>query len=114
MIYPSLKWSSLEQVDVEVLAAKTAMRIKEAIMENVIVQEVAQTALTETPALEIKSGPTEITTRRNPVTHTQGQIGARNQTQKKPLNLLVEEETTAAIALEAVTSDRTPARLQPI
>ena len=104
----------MEQVGAEVLAAKTAMTRKEAIMENVIVQEDAQTALIETPDLEIKSGPAEITTRRNPATHTQGQIGDRNQNQRKPRNHHAEEETTVAIALEAVTSDRSPARLQPI
>ena len=102
------------QVDAEVLAAKTAMTRKEAIMENVIVLEGAQTALTETPALEIKSGPTEITTRRNPVTHTQGQIGGRNQNQRKPLNHQEEEETTVAIVVivqEAAIEDRITVRV---
>ena len=111
MIYPNSRWNSLAQVDAEVLAAKTAMKAKEAIMENVIVLEGAQIALTETPALEIKSDLIGITTRRNLVTPTQGQIGARNQNQRKPLNHHAEEETTVAIALEAVTEDRITVRV---
>ena len=114
MIYPNSKWNSLAQVDAEVLAAKTAMKAIEAIMEGVIAQVGAQIALTEAPALEIKSDQIEITTRRNLVTPTQGQIGARNQNQRKPLNHHAEEETIVAIALEAVTEDRIMAWLQPI
>ena len=72
----------MAQVDAEVLAAKTAMKAKEDIMESVIVLEGAQIALTETPALEIKSDPIEITTRRNLVTPTQGQIGAETKTRE--------------------------------
>ena len=101
----------MAQVDAEVLAAKTAMKAKEDIMENVIVLEGAQIALTETPAPEIKSDPIEITTRRNLVTPTQGQIGVRNQNQRKPLNHHEEEETTVAIALEDVTEDRITVRV---
>ena len=114
MIYLNSRWSSLAQVDAEVLAAKTVMKAKEVIMESVIALEGAQIALTETPALEIKSDLIEITTRRNLVTHTQDQIGARNQNQRKPLNHHEEEETTVAIAPEAVTEDRIMAWLQPI
>ena len=114
MIYPNSRWNSLAQVDAEVLVAKIAMKAKEAIMESVIALEGAQIALTETPALEIKSDPIEITTKRNLVTHTQGQIGVRNQNQRKPLNHHAEEETTVAIAQEAVTEDRIMAWLQPI
>ena len=114
MIYPNSRWNSLAQVDAEVLAAKTAMKAKEAIMESATAPEDAQIALTETPALEIKSDLIEITTRRNLVTHTQGQIGARNQNQRKPLNHHEEEETTVAIALEAVTEDRAITWPQPI
>ena len=107
----------MAQVDAEVLAAKTAMKAKEAIMESVIALEGAQIALTETPALEIKSDLIEITTRRNLVIHTLGQIGARNPNQRKPLNHHEEEETTVAIVVivqEAVTEDRIMAWLQPI
>lgn len=95
----------MAQVDAEVLAAKTAMSLKEAIMVGVIALEGPQIALTETPDLEIKSDLIEITTRRNLVTHTPGQIGARNQNQRKPLNHHEQEETTVAIALEVVTED---------
>ena len=101
----------MAQVDAEVLAAKTAMKAKEDIMESATAPEDAQIALTETPALEIKSDLIEITTRRNLVTHTQDQIGARNQNQRKPLNHHEEEETTVAIALEAVTEDRITVRV---
>ena len=104
----------MAQVDAEVLAAKTAMKAKEDIMENAIVLEGAQIALTETPALEIKSDPIEITTRRNLVTHIQGQIEERNQNQRKPLNHHEGEETTEAIALEVVAEDRAMAWPQPI
>ncbi len=114
MIYPNSKWNSLAQVDAEVLVAKIAMKAKEVIMESATALEGAQIALTETPALEIRSDPIEITTRRNLVTPTQGQIGARNQNQRKQLNHHAEEETTVAIALEAVTEDRIMAWLQPI
>ena len=104
----------MAQVDAEVLAAKTAMKAKEAIMEGVIAQVGAQIALTEAPALEIKSDQIEITTRRNLVTPTQGQIGARNQNQRKPLNHHEEEETTVAIVgivQEAVIEDRITTRV---
>ncbi|MGB0474732.1 MAG: hypothetical protein ACPGK2_02720, partial [Candidatus Poseidoniaceae archaeon] len=62
----------------------------------------------------IKRNRNVITTRRNLVTPTQGQIGARNQNQRKPLNHYEEEETTEAIALEAVTEDRIMAWPQTI
>ena len=104
----------MAQVDAEVLAAKTAMKAKEVIMESVIALEGAQIALTEIPALEIKSDPIEITTRRNLVTHTQGQTEERNQNQRKPLNHHEGEETTEAIALEVATEDRAMAWPQPI
>ena len=104
----------MAQVGAEVLAAKTAMKAKEVIMESATALGGAQIALTETPALEIKSDLIEITTRRNPATHTQGQTGVRNQNLRKPLNHHAEEETTVAIALEAVTEDRIMAWLQPI
>ena len=101
----------MAQVDAEVLAAKTVMKAKEVIMESVIALEGAQIALTETPGLEIKSDLIEITTRRNLVTHTLGQTGARNQNQRKPLNHHEEEETTVVIALEVVTEDRITVRV---
>ena len=104
----------MAQVDVEVLAAKTVMKAKEVTMESVIALEGAQIALTETPALEIKSDPIEITTRRNLVIHTLGQTEARNPNQKKPLNHQEEEETivaTAVIVQEAAIEDRITARV---
>ena len=101
----------MAQVDAEVLAAKTAMKAKEDIMESATALEDAQIALTETPALEIKSDLIEITTRRNLVTPTQGQTGVRNQNLRKPLNHHAGEETTVAIALEAVTEDRITVRV---
>jgi hypothetical protein len=105
VIYLNSKWNSLEQVGAEVLVAKTGMSLKVAIMESVIALEGAQIVLTGTPALETKSDPTEITTRRNLVTPTQGQIEVRNQNQRKPLNHHEEEETIVAIAPEAETTD---------
>tara|TARA_B100000925_G_scaffold236029_1_gene184704 strand:+ start:196 stop:477 length:282 start_codon:yes stop_codon:yes gene_type:complete len=83
------------------------MKPNEATMESVIAPEVAQIALTENLALKIKNDPIVITTRKSPVTPIQGRIGARNQNRGIPLKQLEEEETTVAIALEAVTEDRT-------
>ena len=104
----------MAQVDAEVLAAKTVMKAKEVIMESVIALEGAQIALTETPALEIKSDLIEITTRRNLVIHTIGQTEARNPNQRKPLNLLEGKETivaTVVIVQEAVIEDRITVRV---
>ena len=105
----------MEQVGAEVLAAKTAMSLKEAIMESVIAQEGAQIALIETPLVqEIKSDPIVITTKRNLVTHIQGQTGEINQSQKKLLNHLGEEETIEVIALEVATGDSAATRFKKL
>ena len=104
----------MAQVDVEVLAPKTATSRKGAIMAGAIALEGTQIALTETPALEIKSDLIEITTRRNLVIHTLGQTGARNPNQRKPLNHQEEEETTVAIVVivqEAAIEDRITVRV---
>ena len=114
MIYLNSKWNSLAQVDAEVLAAKTVMKAKEVTMESVIALEGAQIALTEIPALEIKSDLIEITTRRNLVIHTLGQTEARSPNQRKPHNHQEEEETTAApvvIVQEAVIEDKITTRV---
>ena len=108
MIYLNLKWSSLGQVGAEVLAAKIAMSLKEAIMESVIAQEGAQIAPTGIPPVqEIKSGPIVITIKRNHAILTQDQTGVRNQSQKKLLNPLEEAEIIAVIVQEVATGDRT-------
>ena len=110
MIYLNSKWSSLGQVDAEVLAAKTAMKAKEAIMAGATARKVVQINRIEIQGQGIKRNRNVITTKRNLVIPTQDQIEAINQNQRKPLNHQEEEETTVGIVQEAVTEDSTVTR----
>ena len=104
----------MAQVDVEVLAAKTATSRKGAIMAGAIAHKVVQINRIEIQGRGIKRNRNVITTRRNLVIHTLGQTGARNPNQRKPLNYQEEEETTVAIVVivqEAAIEDRITVRV---
>ena len=104
----------MAQVDVEVLAAKTATSRKGAIMAGAIAHKVVQINRIEIQGRGIKRNRNVITTKRNLVIHTLGQTGARNPNQKKPLNLLEGKETIVAIVVivqEAAIEDRITVRV---
>ena len=83
-------------------------------MAGATARKVVQINRIEIQGQGMKRNQNVITTKRNLVIHTLGQTEARKLNQTKLLNHPEEEETTAVIALEVVTEDRTMAWLQPI